>query len=120
MRSVLVVNDSKTERQRLVEDLTDGGFAISGESPDGIDAVSKYKRMRPDVVIMDLIMPGKGGLEAAFDIMSANNRANIILYSSVRNETIISKALDFGVKYFLPRDYKKEQLIKMVSEIGIR
>jgi two-component system, chemotaxis family, chemotaxis protein CheY len=121
MRTVLIVNDSKIERQKLIADLATAGqeFVIAGESADGIDAVTKFKRLKPDVVIMDVIMPGKSGLEACFDIVSLKPKANIILYTSIRNEAVLIKALDYGVKYFLPRDYEKGKLLRMVREIGI-
>lgn len=83
------------------EDIT-----VAGTGADGKDAVSLYKKERPDVLLMDIRMKEKSGLEAAKEILSFDGEAKILLLTTFSDDEYIIKALKYGVKgYLLKQDY---------------
>lgn len=83
------------------EDIT-----VAGTGADGKDAVSLYKKERPDVLLMDIRMKEKSGLEAAKEILAFDGEAKILLLTTFSDDEYIVRALKYGVKgYLLKQDY---------------
>ena len=116
MPTVLVVDDASYIRKKIIKDLANTEFSVVGEAANGTDAVMQYKRLKPDLVLMDIVMPDKGGVEATFEIMTYNNKAKVILLSSLENEIVIVKAFEAGAKLFLQKPYDKEKIIEALKE----
>lgn len=90
---VLVVEDSSTARMLLVELLrSDGGFEVVGEAVDGIQAVEAARRLLPDLITMDVNLPGLDGLEATRQIMRAAP-TSIVIVSSAMSPSDVGAAL---------------------------
>ncbi|MDB4906041.1 MAG: Chemotaxis response regulator protein-glutamate methylesterase [Gemmatimonadetes bacterium] len=90
---VLVVEDSTTARQLLVELLrSDGGFDVVGEAVDGLQAVEAARRLLPDLITMDVNLPGLDGLEATRQIMRAAP-TSIVIVSSAMSPSDVDAAL---------------------------
>ncbi len=83
MIRVLVVDDSITVRKAIVERLSAGGIAVVGEAADGVEAVATTRRLRPDVVLMDIIMPRMDGLAATREIMTTTPTPVVVLSAYV-------------------------------------
>ena len=82
MKQVLVVDDSKSMRLALRLVLQSRGeFVVCGEAVDGLDAIKKAKRLKPDVVLLDLAMPKLNGAEAAYALRRNNPDVKIILFT---------------------------------------
>lgn len=91
---VLVVEDSLTVRKRLLEVLAaDPGLEVVGEASDGQQAIELCERLRPDVITMDMILPGKTGLDATEHIM-AHCPTPILIVSSSTNRGELFKTYD--------------------------
>src|SRR3990167_8194268 len=76
---VLIVDDEKLARDRLRELLTDiGGYTVIGEAMNGAEAVEKAAELNPDVLLMDIRMPGMDGLEAAMHLMGMERPPSVI------------------------------------------
>ncbi len=95
MVKVLVADDSILTRTILKNILTENGYDVD-EAVNGNEAVSKYDEVKPDLVLMDLVMPEKDGLSAIKDIISKDSSAKIIVCSadvqvSINTSTLLSR-----------------------------
>ena len=69
MARILVADDASFMRQMIREIVESEGFEVCGEASDGIEAIDEYKRLQPDVVTMDIVMPRKSGIDAVRGII---------------------------------------------------
>lgn len=111
--SVLIVDDSRLVRQMLVDVLeASGEFRVAGEAEDGLDAIRKVHALNPDVVTLDVEMPGLDGLQALGYIMSEAPRAVIMLTATGdrRGEDLTLRALELGAIDFVRKPLPDEGL----------
>lgn len=116
--TVLVVDDAAFMRN-LVKDVFAGmpDFTVVGEASNGVEAVEKYKELRPDLVTMDIVMPLKSGIEAAREISNADKSAKIIICSALGQESLVMEAIDAGAKDFIVKPFKAEKVQEVVKRV---
>jgi two-component system chemotaxis response regulator CheY len=114
---VLVVDDAAFIRDMLHELLIDAGFEVVGLAVDGADALEKYQKLRPDVVLMDIIMPGVGGLDALKSIVEMDPEARIIMISAVGQRAMMKEALAAGARDFVIKPFMPEKVIELVEKV---
>lgn len=89
MKRVLLVDDSRVIREYLKNIIDDSEeFEVIGEAQDGVEGVEKALKLNPDVVVMDVVMPGKSGLEATEEIISQASIPILIFSSTVKDEDV--------------------------------
>jgi two-component system chemotaxis response regulator CheY len=111
----LLVDDSVFARKHLARMVEGFGGQLAGEAGDGSTAISEYLRTRPDVVLMDIVMPCMEGIEAVERILQHDSAARIIMVSSVGYQENIVTALRKGAKHFLQKPVKPELLYEVVK-----
>jgi DNA-binding NarL/FixJ family response regulator len=117
---VLIVDDHAVVRQglRTFLELQDdpAGLAIEvvGEAADGVQAVELARRLQPDVVLLDLVMPVMGGIEAAPRILEASLRSRIIILTSFGEEDKLLPAIRAGAQGYLLKDILPNELVQAV------
>lgn len=107
---ILICDDSMTVRKKLANLLNTIQPCIVSEATNGNEAIDFFKKEKPDLVFMDIMMPEKDGLEAVAEIMSSAPHAKIIMLSSVGTKGNLQKALKFGAIDFLQKPVEIEQL----------
>ena len=116
---VLLTDDHEVVRAgyaRLLEYTPD--IDVIAEASSGEEAYTCYFECRPDVLIMDLNMPGMGGLEACRRIMARDPKANILVFSVHENETMLERALDVGVKGYISKRSASQVMIQAVRKVA--
>jgi two-component system, chemotaxis family, protein-glutamate methylesterase/glutaminase len=111
--SVLVVDDSRLVRQVLVDLLADSGeFRVAGEAEDGLDAIRKVHSLKPDLVTLDVQMPGLDGIQVLGYIMSEVPRAVVMLTAAGENQgdDLTLRALELGAVDFVRKPLPDEGL----------
>jgi DNA-binding NarL/FixJ family response regulator len=116
---VLVVDDHPIVRRGLTTEINlDRGMLVVGEAVDGQEAVDQYKLLKPDVVLMDLVMPNKDGIQATREIMMVEPEAKILVLTSFIDEKRILEAIKAGALGFIYKDKHPEQLLAAIRDIN--
>lgn len=113
---VLICDDSILSRKKVRDALTAIGCVNIFDATDGELAVEAYKKYQPHLVLMDIIMPRKDGIEAVKDIMEYDPKAYIIMASSVGTQTYLKEALKAGACDFLQKPIDMEQLQRVIEK----
>lgn len=101
----------------LVKDaLVPAGHEIVGEAENGNEAVELYRRLKPDLVTMDITMREKDGIEAAEEILNIDSGAKIIMVTALGQENLLTKAIKLGVKDFVVKPFPPERLQKAAEK----
>uniref|UniRef100_Q47DK2 Two component transcriptional regulator, LuxR family n=1 Tax=Dechloromonas aromatica (strain RCB) TaxID=159087 RepID=Q47DK2_DECAR len=93
------------------------GFQIEAECTDGYEAISAIQRLQPDVVLLDIAMPGPSGIEVARTIRQFDPNTKILVLSSVDRPEIIEQALAAGVNGYLLKDFVLAELLQALEMV---
>lgn len=115
-KRVMVVDDSRVMELQIRKLLEDSQFEVAAYCENGEEAISRYGEVQPDIVTMDIIMPGIDGLEAAQVILEEHPEARVVMVSSLVCEDTIKDAESIGAKTFLYKPIQKEGLLKALEE----
>ena len=114
--TILIVDDSSRHRASLRKILSRSGFELVPDAATGVEAVKRYLACRPDLVLMDLVMPKMSGIEAARVILKSDPDAKIIAVSGLYLASVRKEATTVGMKGFVPKPVDPQVLIRKISE----
>lgn len=115
--TALIVDDEAHLRSYLKLILKQLGFDRIYEAVNGQEGVDLYKRWKPELVLMDVNMPVKEGLEALQDIIEYDKDAVVIMASSVASRHAVETSLEIGASYYLRKDLKKEDVVESINRL---
>jgi NarL family two-component system response regulator LiaR len=114
---VLIADDNASVREGLRALIaSEPGLELVGEAADGAEAVAKAHSLRPDVILMDLIMPRKSGLEAINEIRQENPAARILVLTGFADDDQILAAIKAGALAYLPKGALPQQLLLAIHQ----
>lgn len=116
---VLLADDHEVVRagyHRLLE--SHPGISVISEAASGEEAYQGYAQHHPDVVIMDLTMPGIGGLEACRRILAKDDQARILVFSVHENEIMLRRTLDMGVLGYISKRSASRVMVEAVLKVS--
>lgn len=117
---VVVVDDTIHVRDMLVSMLSLDGFEVVGSGGSGEQAVDLATRLRPDVIVIDYMMPGMDGLTAARKIRAAVPSQSIILYTAFLDDTVQQEARAAGVALCVGKVEGLETLEQSITELCLQ
>lgn len=117
MARVLVVDDSMMMRKTLRKVLEKAGHVVVGEAANGEEAIAHYPEWVPDIVTMDITMPGLGGIETIKRLIQSDPAANIIVVSSSGQKHVIMDALQFGARNYIIKPINEGNLLPVIDLI---
>jgi len=118
-RRVLIADDDPLIRMDLAEMLTEEGFEVVGQVGDGERAVELARTLRPDLVILDVKMPGKDGIQAAAEIAD-EQIAPVIILTAYCDRGLIQRAIDAGAMTYLAKPFSTATLLPAIELTAAR
>jgi NarL family two-component system response regulator LiaR len=113
---ILVVDDHPLVRRAVTSRLKiEPNFDVVAEAENGVDAVHKAHELKPDVVVLDIIMPLLNGLEAARQIRKEHPEAAIVILSSHAGRRFIEEAKEIGARAYVSKSHAAEALVKAIQ-----
>jgi two-component system, chemotaxis family, chemotaxis protein CheY len=114
--NVLIVDDLAFIKIVLRDIIEKSGFRVVGEASNGEQAISLYQDTRPDVVLMDITMPGMDGLTAMKKIREIDPAARIIICSALGQQRLILQAIQQGAKDFIVKPFQPERVVSALKK----
>jgi DNA-binding NarL/FixJ family response regulator len=119
MTSVLIVDDQPLQRMgfRMVLE-SEPGISVAGEAENGIEAVRRTAELSPDVVLMDIRMPGMDGIEATRRITASGGRSRVLVLTTFDLDEYVYAALRAGASGFLLKDARPDELLSGIRAVA--
>lgn len=114
---IMIVDDAAFMRMMIKDTLKKNGYEDLIEAADGEIAVNQYKAETPDLVIMDITMPNKDGLQALKEIKEYDSSAKIVMCSAMGQESMVVEAIKLGAKDFIVKPFKPDRILKTVTTV---
>lgn len=111
---ILVVDDSSFMRRFLRRMLAQGGYTEVEEAKDGEEALYQFKAQRPDLVLLDITMPGKPGMEVLAELLALDASAKVMICSALGQDALIAQAKRLGACGFLHKPFLQDELLNTV------
>jgi two-component system, chemotaxis family, chemotaxis protein CheY len=113
---ILIVDDSRVARTMLTSYINKiAGFAVVAQAVNGNEAIEQFEKSRPDIVFMDIVLPGMDGITAMKKILEINAEAKVIVLSAMDDDMTVKKAFLAGAKAFLPKPYELKKLVTILN-----
>ena len=116
-KRVMLVDDTKFMRMMLANILKPKGYEIVAEAGDGLEAVENYKKFKPDLVTMDIVMPNMEGIDAVRHIVAEDSNARIIMVTAIGQESKVKEAIQAGAKGYLVKPFQAPQVLEEVEKV---
>jgi two-component system chemotaxis response regulator CheY len=117
MKRVLIADDASFMRQMIRDIIEPEGYEVVGEASDGVEVVEKFRKLRPDLVMMDIVMPKRSGIDAVRAIRSEDGAATIVMCSALGQETLVMEAIQAGAKDFIVKPFKPDAVITTLAKV---
>jgi two-component system chemotaxis response regulator CheY len=114
---VLLVDDSTYIRTVLGSIITEAGFEVAGEAADGEEAIRKYMGLKPDLVLMDVIMEPMNGMAATKAILDKDPEAKILMVTVLEDKDILVDLMKIGAKGYITKPFSKEEIAEKIKEV---
>ncbi|RKZ29344.1 two-component system response regulator [bacterium] len=116
-KRILVVDDAKFMRVIIREVLEDAGYEVVGEAETGSEALWKYSDLKPDLMILDIIIPVLEGNVVLGRVLDKYPDAKILIVSAIGQRLLVDKALKSGAAGYIVKPLEPEQLLSEVKRI---
>ncbi|MDE1415846.1 response regulator [Bacillus licheniformis] len=117
MTRVLIVDDAKFMRDKIREIFETEDLQVAGEAENGEEAVLLYQELQPDLVIMDITMPVKNGIEALKDMIQLNPKVKVIMCTAMRQKRIVVEAIEAGAKDFIVKPFEETKVVEAIRHV---
>jgi two-component system chemotaxis response regulator CheY len=114
---VLVCDDAIFMRTMISDILSGAGYEVVGEAESGVQAIERYRELRPDLVTMDIVMPDMGGIEAVREIIKADPEAKILMCSAMGQQALVVEAIQAGAKDFVVKPFQPSRVLEAVQRV---
>ncbi len=116
-KRVPIVDDAIFMRNMIRDIFSGAGFDVVGEAAKGLEAVEKYRELRPDLTTMDIVMPFKSGIEATREIDRQDPKAVVVMCSALGQESLVMEAIEAGASDFIVKPFKSEDVLSVVKKV---
>jgi two-component system chemotaxis response regulator CheY len=118
MKRVLIADDASFMRQMIRDIIEPEGYEVVGEATDGVEVVEKFKQLHPDVVLMDIVMPKRSGIDAVKAIKLEDAGARVVMCSALGQETLVTEAMEAGARGFIVKPFKPDAVLGTLAKVA--
>lgn len=112
----LVIADDAPFIREVVRNLVEKhGIEVVGEAADGQEAVELALTTEPDVILMDIVMPEKNGIEATVEILKVNPKAKIVAFSTETHASLVLQAVNAGAVDYVYKPFKEDEIMRAIN-----
>jgi len=111
---LVIVDDAPFMREVVRQIVIKAGIELVGEASNGVEAIKLVKSKKPDVILMDIVMPKMNGIEATKEILEEFPNTKIIACSTESQEDMVVKAIDSGCCNFVAKPFKSKELVDAI------
>ena len=115
--TVLLCDDSRALRMLAASQLEDAGFQVVGEAGNGNEAVGQYQALKPDLVLLDLVMPECDGRTALTRILAADPQARVVILSSLGAQNDIEACQKLGARSYLQKPIDPDAMQRVLRDV---
>ncbi|MFT7600905.1 MAG: DNA-binding NarL/FixJ family response regulator [Acidimicrobiales bacterium] len=115
---LMLADDHRMLREGLRRSMAERGFEIVGEARDGAEAVELAAALRPDVILMDVTMPGLDGVEATRQIKSRQSDVRIIMLTMHADQDVLAEAIRAGANGYLVKDCSTDEIASAIETVA--
>lgn len=115
-KKIMVVDDSRIAQLQLQEMLAGTDYEVVACCQSGESALDMYDQVNPDLVTMDIVMPGMDGLQAARLLLTSHPDARVLMISSLAYDDTINEAKDIGAKGFVYKPFDQDQVLQALEK----
>jgi two-component system chemotaxis response regulator CheY len=116
-QTVLICDDAIFMRTMIGDILTQAGFRIVGEAENGVQAVERYRELRPDIVTMDIVMPEMGGIDAVREILAEDPSAKVLMCSAMGQQALVIEAIQAGARDFVVKPFQPSRVLEAIQRV---
>lgn len=116
-KRILITDDALFMRFTLKNFLVSSGYDVVGEAANGHQAVEQYTACHPDLVFMDITMPGMDGIAATRAITELDPKAIIVMCSAMGQTNMVMAAIQAGAKDFIVKPFKQERVLESLHKL---
>ncbi|HSJ34000.1 MAG TPA: response regulator transcription factor [Acidimicrobiia bacterium] len=117
MSTVLIVDDAELFRAALASAVKEAGFEVIGTAADAMSAIRLAREHQPDLVLLDVLMPGMSGLEIVATIIEDSPKTSVVLLTSSESSEDMLAAVKAGARGYLTKDTPLEKLVASLREV---
>ena len=114
---ILIVDDSLLMRKIITDIVNAAGHEVIGEASNGKDSIDLYRKLRPDLVAMDIIMPVMDGIAAVKELKKIDPNCLIVMISAMGQQQQVIEAIEAGAKDFIVKPFEPERVVSAIKRI---
>jgi len=119
MGTIMIVDDASFMRAVLKKIVLQAGHEVIAEAANGDDAITQFQTSKPDLVLMDIVMPpgpkAKDGIDALKQIVATDPSAKVVMCSSMGQQALIAEAIKSGAKDFVVKPFQPQKVIEALT-----
>ncbi len=117
MRNILIVDDASFMRGSLKYIVENGGHKVVGMAKDGNEAIEMYKKLKPDIVTLDILMKGMDGMTALKNIMEIDPKAKVIMVTALGTDEKKEEASKLGASGYIRKPFKQTEIMAEITKV---
>ncbi|MCR0348729.1 response regulator [Erysipelotrichaceae bacterium AF15-26LB] len=117
-KKIMIVDDAMFMRKLIEKMLRGNGYEDIVQAANAEECLALYRQVQPDIILLDITMPQKNGLEVLDELLNENADAYVIMCSALGQEELIAAALRKGARDFIVKPFTEAQLLQVLAALG--
>ncbi len=115
MANVMIADDSEQVRSTIRDMVEAGKHKVVAEAVDGVDALEKFDSAKPDVLLLDVVMSKKDGMETLIELMKSNPKPKVIMITAHDDMDLIQNCIKVGALAYITKPFNTDDILQAIS-----